>query len=71
MVRKDKNTFLHLQQAIHYVQHGTYAESVTPEEKSGIRKLAASFVVDGRFWTSLSHYFNSGLLIFYTNKKQQ
>lgn len=47
MVRKDKDNWLHLQQVVHYAKTGTYSDAVTAKEKSGIRKLAASFHLEG------------------------
>ena len=49
MVRKGKDHWLHLEQIFHYVRTGKYLESVTKEEKSGIRKSAVNFVVQGKY----------------------
>ncbi|KAG7156972.1 Gypsy retrotransposon integrase-like protein 1-like 2 [Homarus americanus] len=47
MVRKGKDTWLHLQQIVHYLKTGKYLDSVTQVEKNGIRKAAANFVTEG------------------------
>ena len=48
MVRKGKDPWLHLQQVIHFVKNLRHMESVKENEKSGISKAAAKFVVQGK-----------------------
>ncbi|KAG0712625.1 hypothetical protein GWK47_018034 [Chionoecetes opilio] len=49
MVWSSKENFRHMQHAVHYARTGSHADSVKPEEKSGIRKLAAKFFLEAPF----------------------
>ena len=66
MVRKGKDSWLHLQQVVHYAKTGEYLGMVTTTEKNGIRKAAANLVVEGKSLSSLSlkcnMYFCSGVI---------
>lgn len=42
--------WLHIQQTVQYVKTKQYAETVKEKEKSGIRKLAAKFKLEGESW---------------------
>ena len=50
MACSGKDPWLHLEHIVHYMKTNLYLSPVTPAEKSGIRKAAKDFVVEGKFF---------------------